>query len=161
MSPLFMDSDKDNEKCQKALGDWPALIYERAQESAFHADVIAYEVAAIVWSANVLLLGFVLEVPLTPASQKPVFAAALVSLFFTAYVPYVMRLTKIGQGLAREMCREIEEQEQLPEWLRFHTRVHRIYPQRRGQFAIYTITAVFVVLWFYIGFRALGCICGS
>ena len=77
-----MDSDKDNEKCQKALGDWPAQIYERAQESAFHADVIAYEVAAIVWSANVLLLGFVLEVPLASARQKPVFAAALVSLFF-------------------------------------------------------------------------------
>jgi len=67
-----MDSDKDNEKCREALGDWPAQMYERAQESAFHADVIAYEVAAIVWSANVLLLGFVLEVPLTPVSQKPV-----------------------------------------------------------------------------------------
>jgi hypothetical protein len=75
-----------------------------------------------------------------------VFAAAVVSLFFTAYVPYVVRLTKIGQSLARAMCREIEEKEQLPEWLRFHTRVHEIYPPRRGQFAVFTITAVFVVL---------------
>ena len=156
-----MDSDKDNQKSQKPLGDWPAQMYERAQESAFHADVIAYEVAAIVWSANVLLLGFVLEVPLAAARQKPVFAAALVSLFFTAYVPYVMKLTKIGQGLAREICRDIEEKEELPEWLRFHSRVHKIYPPRRGQFAVYTITAVFFVLWFYVGLRALVCICGS
>ncbi len=156
-----MDLDKDNEKCREALGDWPAQMYERAQESAFHADAITYEVAAIVWSANVLLLGFILEVPLTPAGQKPVFAAALVSLFFSAYVPYVMSLTKIGQALAREICREIEEKEQLPDWLRFHTRVHKIYPQRRGQFAVYTITAVFFVLWFYVGLRALWCICES
>jgi hypothetical protein len=156
-----MDSNKDNEKCQKALGDWSAQMYERAQESAFHADVITYEVAAIVWSANVLLLGFVLEVPLTSASQKPVLAAALVSLFFTVYVPYVMKLTKIGQGLALEICREIEEKEQLPEWLRFQTRVHKIYRPRRGQYAVYTLTAVFIVLWFYVGLRALGSICGS
>jgi len=156
-----MDSEKDNRNYEKPGQDWAAQMYERAQESAFHADVIAYEVAAIVWSANVLLLGFILEVPLTPARQKPVLAAAIVSLFFTAYVPYVMRLTKIGQRLAREMCREIEEKEQLPEWLRFHTRVHGIYPPRRGQFAVYTITAVFVLLWFYVGLRALGCICRS
>jgi hypothetical protein len=156
-----MDSDKDIEKRQKALGDWPAQIYERAQENAVHADVITYEVAAIVWSANVLLLGFILEVPLTPARQKPVLAAAMVSLFFTAYVPYVMRLTKIGQRLARKMCKEIEEKEQLPEWLQFHTRVHEIYPPRRGEFAVYTITVVFVLLWFYVGLRALGYICKS
>jgi hypothetical protein len=109
-----MDSDNDKEKCEKPPGDWPAHIYERAQESAFHSDVIAYEVAAIVWSANVLLLGFILEVPLTASRQKPVLAAAIVSLFFTLYVPYVMRLTKIGQHLARQICREIEEKEQLP-----------------------------------------------
>jgi hypothetical protein len=161
MAATFMDSDKDNEKCQKSLVDWPAQMYERAQENALHADVIAYEVAAIVWSANVLLLGFVLEVPLTPARQKPVFAAALVSLFFSVYVPYVMRLTKIGQRLAREICRDIEEKEHLPEWLRFHTRVHAIYRPRRGEFAVYAITAVFVLLWFYVGIRALACIFGS
>jgi hypothetical protein len=154
-----MDSEKDNEKCEKPPGDWPALIYERAQENAFHADVIAYEVAAIVWSANVLLLGFIFEVPLTPARQKPVVAAAIVSLFFTSYVPYVMQLTKIGQRLAREICREIEEREKLPTWLRFHTRVHEIYPQRRGQYAVYTITAVFVLLWIYVIVRALGYMC--
>jgi len=53
-----------------------------------------------------------LEVPMTSVSQKPVLAAAIVSLFFTGYVPYVMRLTKIGQRLARELCREIEKEEQ-------------------------------------------------
>jgi len=156
-----MDTEKDNEKCDKPPGDWSAQIYERAQESAFHADVIAYEVAAIVWSANVLLLGFVLEVPTSPARQKLVLAAAIVSLFFTSYVPYVMRLTKIGQRLAREICREIEEKEKLPKWLRFNTRVHEIYPPRRGEFAVYTVTTVFILLWFYVGIRALGYICGS
>jgi len=156
-----MDSDKDNRDYEKPRKDWATQVYERAQESAFHGDVIAYEVAAIVWSANVLLLGFILEVPLTPARQKPVLAAAMVSPFFTAYVPYVMRLTKIGQRLAREMCRDIEEKEHLPEWLRFNTRVHKIYPARHGEFAVYTITAVFVLLWFYVGLRALGCICRS
>jgi hypothetical protein len=83
------------------------------------------------------------------------------SLFFTGYVPYVMRLTKIGQRLARELCREIEREEQLPEWLRFHTRVHEIYPPRHGEFAVYTVTGVFVLLWFYVGLRALGSICRS
>jgi hypothetical protein len=43
---IFMDSDKNNRNCEKPRQDWAAQIYERAQESAFHADVIAYEVAA-------------------------------------------------------------------------------------------------------------------
>jgi hypothetical protein len=156
-----MDSEKEDRDREKSSSDWAMQIYERAQDNSFHCDVITYEVAAIVWSANVLLLGFILEVPLTPAKQELVLAAAIVSLVFTSYVPYVMRFTKIGQRVAVKICLEIEEKEQLPNWLRFHSRIHEIYPKRRGQFAVYAITVIFLLLWLYVGFRAVGFICKS
>jgi hypothetical protein len=65
------------ESNQDDLREWTKLVYERAQEDAFHSNSVAYEVAAIVWSANILLLGFVLDVPLTPRRQSLVLVAAV------------------------------------------------------------------------------------
>jgi hypothetical protein len=151
-----MSAEEDN---QKDLREWTKLVYERAQEDAFHSDSVAYEVAAIVWSANILLLGFVLEVPLTPSRQSLVFVAAVVTAIFTVYVPYVMYLTKIGQRIAQELCREIEVRENLPEWLRLHNKIDLVYKKKRGQMAVYVVSLVFLALWLFVGLRAFAVIC--
>ncbi|MGC2467130.1 MAG: hypothetical protein WA517_18200 [Candidatus Acidiferrum sp.] len=146
-----MSAEEDN---QKDLREWTKVVYERAQEDAFHSDSVAYEVAAIVWSANILLLGFVLEVPLTPRRQSLVLVAAVVSAVFTAYVPYVLYLTKIGQGVAQGLCRQIEVRENLPDWLQLHNKIDLVYKKKRGQMAVYLVTIVFLALWVFVGLRA-------
>lgn len=151
-----MRAEEDN---QIALREWTKLVYERAQEDAFHSDAVAYEVAAIVWSANILLLGFVLEVPLTPSRQILVLVGAAVAAIFTGYVPFVLSLTKIGQGIAQKLCREIEVHENLPEWLQLHNRINLVYKKRRGRMAVYVVTVVFLLLWLFVGLRAFAVIC--
>jgi len=151
-----MSPEGDNQKDSK---EWTKIVYERAQEDAFHSNAVAYEVAAIVWSANILLLGFVLEVPLTPRRQTLVLVAAVVSAIFTLYVPYVMYLTKIGQGVAQQLCREIEVHENLPDWLRLHNRIDIVYKKKRGQNAVYVVTFVFIMLWLFVGLRAFAVLC--
>jgi hypothetical protein len=151
-----MSPEEDN---QEDLRAWTKLVYERAQEDAFHSDSVAYEVAAIVWSANILLLGFVLEVPLTPHRQSLVLVAALVSTIFTMYVPYVLHLTKIGQGVAQKLCREVEVRENLPDWLRLHNQIDLIYKKKRGRIAVYVVSFVFLALWVFVGLRAFAILC--
>ena len=126
--------------------EWTRSAYEMALETAHHSDTLIYEVAAIVWSANALLLGFVLEVPLEAERQSLVFWTAIVGIFFSAYVPFVQWLAKKGQRKAFELCREIERKE-LPHWLQLHNQIHAIYPKLRGQVAIWTVSTLFTLLW--------------
>jgi len=149
-----MNEHKDGQDHE--LEEWRRTVYERAQEVAHHSDVILYEVAAIVWSAEALLLGFVLEVPPTRFQQCLVMAASIVAIFLAAYVPYVMRLVKIGQREAFELCREIEEP--LPEPLRLHKRITAKYPRRYGQVATWFLTTVFVIVWLIVLHRAINCV---
>jgi hypothetical protein len=154
---LNPDSDKNFENDK---GEWARCVYEAAQETVHHSDAVFYEVAAIVWSANTLLLGFILEVPLSPSKQKPVFGSAILGLLLTAYVPLILWLTKIGQGVAIDQCKEIEKK--LPEWLQFHLRIDRAYPKRRGQYAAGFVTVAFTAVWIYILQRAwLAIWCGG
>lgn len=135
---------------------WEQQIYERAQENAHHSDAVLYEVTAIVWSASVLLLGFVLEVPPERDRQRLVVVASVLAILLSLYVPFVMWLVKIGQHRALEICREIETE--LPEKLRLHTQIHEIYPKMRGQLAVWFLTICFIIAWLYILHRALICV---
>jgi hypothetical protein len=122
--------------------------YELAQETAHHSDVIIHEVAAIVWGANTLLLGFILEMPVDSDKRTLVIAAAVIGIFLTAFVPYVQYLTKKGQVIAYRICREIEAQEALPH--RLNTQIHDSYPLKAGQKAIWVISAVFALSWLWV-----------
>jgi hypothetical protein len=144
--PPVTDSTKD---------EWSRCIYEAAQETARHNDVIIFEVAAIVWSANTLLMGFILEVDPEPKRQAVVVAAALVGLVLTLYVPYVLWLVKPGQMIALRLSQHIEKSSNLPKILQLHTRIHQRYKKHGNRYAVCTITIVFLLAWIYILLRAL------
>lgn len=136
--------------------EWAKTVYERAQEISHHSDAVAYEVAAIVWSGQVLLLGFVLEVPPHKYQQSLVIVASVLAILLALYVPFVMRLTKIGQHKAYDICREIESK--IHSDLRLHTRIAEIYPKGRGQLAVYSLTLIFVMAWAYVLHKAINCV---
>lgn len=140
----------------KYCDEWARCVYEKAQETAHHSDIVAYEVAAIVWSAETLLLGFVLEVPPDKHQQSLVIVASVLAILLAMYVPFVMRLTKIGQHKAFDICREIESK--IHPDLRLHSRIAEVYPKRRGQLAVYSLTVIFVVVWAYVLHKAVNCV---
>ena len=62
-----MSDELSGSPAQDTKDEWTRCIYESAQETARHNDAIIFEVATIVWSANTLLMGFILEVDLEPS----------------------------------------------------------------------------------------------
>jgi hypothetical protein len=130
--------------------------YAQAQEAAIHTDVVIHEVAAIVWGANTLLFGFILEVPCKPGNQWLVLVASVLGIFMSAYVPWVQWLTKKGQTIAYSVCREIEKE--LPLTHQLHTRIHDAYPKKRGQAAVLFLTLCFVAGWIWVVHHAWACL---
>jgi hypothetical protein len=56
---------RNEEKIEEEKARQEKLLheYDQALQIAQHSDTIIYGVTAIVWGANTLLLGFILEVP--------------------------------------------------------------------------------------------------
>ena len=134
--------------------------YDQALEIAHHSDGIINEVAAVVWGANTLLLGFILEVPCESDNQKLVVVASFVGLLMSLYVPFVHILAKRGQKIAYHTCREIEKE--LPFKYKLHTAIHGVYPKRKpGWIAILVLSVVFVCAWGYVVCHARACLMKS
>jgi hypothetical protein len=144
---------KNGMEIEKALCE-----YDQALEVGHHTDTIIHEVTAIVWGANTLLLGFILEVPCKPKSQILVIVAAVVGVFMSVYVPWVHHWTKKSQRIAYGVCRQIETELSLPH--RLHTTINEIYPKwRPGLKAVWLLTVVFVLAWVGVLCNAFACLC--
>jgi len=141
-----------NAEIQKILAE-----YGRAQEVGQHSDTVTLEVAAIVWGSNTLLLGFILEVDCNKSNnQKLVVVAACLGILMSLFVPLIQFLTKIGQHIAFEVCRKIEDELSLPH--RLNNRINEHYPKGAGQWAIWILTMFFVAAWCIVIFNACSCI---
>jgi hypothetical protein len=142
----------DSSRVEKMLAE-----YERAQDIGHHTDTVIHEITAIVWGANTLLLGFILEVNCDSDNQKLVIVAAVVGLVMSVYAPLVMYWTKKGQRIAYAVCRKIENE--LPLAHRLNNLIHEEYSKRRpGQVAVWVLTVIFVLAWFYVGVHAYSCL---
>lgn len=132
--------------------------YERGQEVGHHTDTIIHEVTAIVWGANTLLLGFILEVPCEANRQIPIIVASVIGIAMSIYVPWVHSLVKGIQRIAYNVCRTIENEVPLPH--RLNSEIHTNYPSwRPGLVAVWVLTVLFVLAWLAIIIRAAVCLC--
>lgn len=144
---------KNGIEIEKALCE-----YDQALEIGHHTDTIIHEVTAIVWGANTLLLGFILEVPCHSKNQSLVIVSSVVGIFMSVYVPWVHHWTKKSQGIAYGVCRQIESELALTH--RLHTAINQIYPNwRPGLKAVWLLTVVFVLAWVGVIGRAFVCLC--
>jgi hypothetical protein len=131
--------------------------YDQALRIAHHSDGIIHEVAAIVWGANTLLLGFILEVPCESNNQKLVVVVSIVGLLMSLYVPLVHILVKRGQKIAYETCQDIEKD--LSFKYKLHTAIDAAYPKwKPGWVAVLVLTVVFVFTWGYVTCHAVDCL---
>lgn len=137
--------------------DLSMFVHERASESAYHADILMWELASIIWGANTLLLGFILEAIDNAHARLLIIPTCVVGVVLTLFVAHLFHLGKIGQGIAYGMCREIERD--FPEKLRLHSTIHADYenPARRSwlfgivrgkaKHWVGVITVLFLCLW--------------
>lgn len=147
------DELKNNIEIEKVLHE-----YDQALAIGHHTDTIIHEVTAIVWGANTLLLGFILEVPCKPKGQILVIVAAIVGVFMSAYVPWIHHWAKKSQGVAYEVSRQIETDISLTH--RLHTRISEIYPKwKPGLKAVWVLTGIFVLAWVGVLWHAFACLC--
>lgn len=126
--------------------------YEHAQEIAHHSDTIIYEVGAIIWSGNALLLGFILEAPREFGIQLVVVVLSVLGILTSFFVTRTQSLSKIGQHIAFGICRKIEED--IPLTYKVHTEIDAVYPKGAAQRWIKGITAAFIVVWLVVLIRA-------
>lgn len=123
--------------------------YHVAQSVGHHTDTIIHEVTAIVWGADTLLLGFILEAGSQSRRKWLIIGSAAVGILMTVYVPIVLHLTKISQRIAYRTCRQIEKALHLPH--RLNTKIDKKYPKwRPGTVMVWLLTIVFLGLWAYV-----------
>ncbi len=130
--------------------DRTALVYRSAQESARHSDILMWQLTAITWGADVLLLGMAMravEEGLT--YRRMTIATSIIGIALTLFVAHFFRIAKIGQKLSYDVCREIEDK--FPnQKLRLHTRIHEVYERGvwpKAKHCVWLITGLFLVFW--------------
>lgn len=142
----------NNPEIEKALRE-----YDHALEIAHHNDSIMHEVTAIVWGANTLLLGFILEVGCDSKNQILVIVASIVGIVMTLYVPRIHNLKKINLNIAYRICRQIENDLSLQHQI--NNTIVKEYPKgQRGFKAIKALTVIFVVAWVLVILYASACV---
>jgi len=125
------------------------LVYESSLESARHSDILMWQVTAIIWGANILLLGFVSEALEKQKSRPPItIGLSALGVVLTLFVAHFFRIAKIGQGIAYETCRRIEKD--FPVDLRLCTNIHDVYDPAvwpKAKRCVWFITILFLLLW--------------
>jgi hypothetical protein len=133
------------------MSDDLRCAYASAQDAARHSDILMWQVTSITWGANVVLMGFVLQ-SIGDHKTRPLAAVtvSIIAIALTLFVAHFFRIAKVGQGIAYEICRDIEAQLQFPEKRRVHTRIDEVYSRGvwpKAKHCVWLITALFLVFW--------------
>jgi hypothetical protein len=128
--------------------------YERAQEVAQHSDAVFWEITSIIWGANTLMLGFVLEAIGNASAEWLIVATATLGVVLSMLVVATYYSSKVGQRIAFKVCRSIEAR--LPTNLKLHTQIDQAYPKQFIQRMVWLVTIIFLLAWIIVGRSALG-----
>jgi hypothetical protein len=132
----------------------PILLaeYEFARENRNQADTAAWEMTAIMWGGQTLLLGFVLEAIELRAAQPLIMFLAAFGVALSYYNHVVMQTRSL---VAREMVRVCGEVERLvPMVLKPQQGLNLLYPKNRQTTWFYIINFGFAAAWLFAGLRA-------
>jgi hypothetical protein len=130
-------------------------IYERAQEAAFHTDAVLWEIAAITWGANTVLLGFVLEAIEKGHAIPFTVLVSIVGMVLTAFVYRVCDVARVSKKIGYGICQDIEKHPWFPAEVKLHTKIHEWYPAGMGRKWISVISVLFGVAWLSVFVYAL------
>lgn len=137
--------------------------YDHALHIAQFADTASWEVTSIIWGANTLMLGFVLEAD--PAKVKVLIqTTAILGVILSGIVLAVFHATKIGKDRAYFVCQEIEERlsrlgtvyNSGSVFHYLHKHNAEAYPKHFMRSLVWTVSIVFLIAWAVVGHSAMG-----
>jgi hypothetical protein len=134
--------------------------YHVAHENAHHHDLIIWEAAAIIWSANALLMGFVLEAVSSSKLRVHALIAAssLLGIGMTSFLLLSFRRMKRNQEISWKICQDIEKK--LGMEFKVHSKIDEDYENKgartRMQVLYRILSTLFIIIWLAFFFVAIG-----
>ena len=133
-------------------GNFVALEYQTAQNSAQHHDQLVWTTTGILWGASLIILGFVLTG--IDSTSVPRILLTAVSVLGITLVLVLWRFVHIWRGVKLRkyaVCRDLEELQGSPFMKKHHSTEHGKYPSRFRMMPCHaTVSALFVVVWLVV-----------
>lgn len=123
--------------------------YEFARENRNSGDAIGWEMTAISWGGQTLLLGFVLEAIDHPLAELLILAVAILGILLSCFNHIVMRRRMLVCDSMNQVCREVETK--LMMRLQPQHRIDSVYPKKwiKKQYTWFLIVNYsFALVWF-------------
>jgi hypothetical protein len=139
------------------LDDHSLLVaeYEFARDNRSSADATAWEMTAIVWGAQTLLLGFVLEALSNRDVQVLIIFLGVLGIAMSGFNFVVMRArNKVCKAMVK-ICSAIEDEPGI-EFKPQH-QIDIVYKPKRQTWAFGIVNALFVPMWLWVIYKA-GCL---
>jgi hypothetical protein len=146
----------ENSSAKKDEGDTiQSLIaeYEFARDNRNHSDAVAWEMTAIVWGAQTLLLGFALEAISQRPAQPLVMLAGILGIVMCRFNAVVVLQTRNEVcKVMIQLCIEIEDR--IPMLFKPQHRLTASYPSGLQSFWFKILNWSFVPVWVAVIARA-------
>jgi hypothetical protein len=131
--------------------------YEFARENRHAGDAIAWEMTAIVWGGQTLLLGFALEAIQYPSAQPLIPLLAILGILLSIFNHVVIRSRRTVCNSMNQVCREIETM--LPMKLQPQHRLDGVYTRGKQTTWFLIVNYIFVAVWLCVALRAVVLFC--
>jgi hypothetical protein len=143
---------EDHERVDRIIAE-----YEFARESRSQADATAWEMTAIIWGGQTLLLGFVLEAIDSRFAQPLIMLLAVLGVLSSIFNEVVMKARRTVAVEMVKVCSEAEDL--LPGVLKPQHRLDIRYERGIQRRWFITINLAFVVIWVLTGLGAVFMFC--
>lgn len=126
--------------------------YEFARENRIQGDATAWEVTAIIWGGQTLLLGFVLEAISQPPAKLLIVGAGILGILMSRFNHVIMRTrTEVCREM-NKVCMEIEDR--VPMLVKTQNRLDNKYPSGIQSRWFKILNWAFVPLWVLVIIQA-------
>lgn len=129
-----------SEERQRAL----LVEYTAAQNSAQHHDSLVWTTVGLVLSAELILLGFVIQNFNNPQVSWIIILASALALILLVFLLITYSYLRSVRNQKYRRCKELEEELNLQQ----HRKL--VYKERVGKKSLITVLCSFICIWFFI-----------
>ena len=120
-------------------------LYQAAQENAHHHEVVMWTIVSVTWTANTLLLSFVLS-----KSERPLLLGVIIPLtgiVLTIFALHTWLIFRTLKNISYETCQKIEARDQFPVSIHLHTEIAKDYGCSKGAPYAVIVSVLFGLAW--------------
>lgn len=124
--------------------------YQCSQQSAEHQDTLAWQITAIIWGAQALMVASLVQSAQRPETVLLERLTAGLGIVLNIALAVLRQVNSWVMRQKYQRCWEIEEQLGMEQ----HLRMRRTYPNGLQRTASWFVTAPFIALWIWLVLRA-------